>query len=144
MVMRNEFNSFKYKCKWWYWKVYVLFKDISGFVLNSLLSPSQYLAFTCGLVRGGLSNLGVKSIVTAEVSVMPACKCLSCFEDRIYQCYVVFSVSCLLYRVVFFRPFLNLCKNRCWMCSCHKTPNPALLIFCFLFFSGKFQVMIQK
>ncbi|GAA6226788.1 trafficking protein particle complex subunit 6B [Lates japonicus] len=34
----------------------------------------KYLAFTCGLVRGALSNLGVKSIVTAEVSVMPACK----------------------------------------------------------------------
>ncbi|KAI5612125.1 trafficking protein particle complex subunit 6B [Silurus asotus] len=34
----------------------------------------KYLAFTCGLVRGGLYNLGVKSIVTAEVSVMPACK----------------------------------------------------------------------
>uniref|UniRef100_A0A3B3TEZ1 Trafficking protein particle complex subunit 6B n=1 Tax=Paramormyrops kingsleyae TaxID=1676925 RepID=A0A3B3TEZ1_9TELE len=34
----------------------------------------KYLAFTCGLVRGGLSNLGVKSIVTAEVSVMPACE----------------------------------------------------------------------
>ncbi|XP_076023018.1 trafficking protein particle complex subunit 6b [Genypterus blacodes] len=34
----------------------------------------KYLAFTCGLVRGGLSNLAVKSIVTAEVSVMPACK----------------------------------------------------------------------
>jgi len=34
----------------------------------------QFLAFTCGLVRGALSNLGVRSIVTAEVSVMPACK----------------------------------------------------------------------
>ncbi|KAK1899104.1 Trafficking protein particle complex subunit 6b [Dissostichus eleginoides] len=34
----------------------------------------KYLAFSCGLVRGALSNLGVKSIVTAEVSVMPACK----------------------------------------------------------------------
>ncbi|KAM9445063.1 trafficking protein particle complex subunit 6b [Clarias gariepinus] len=34
----------------------------------------KYLAFTCGLVRGGLYNIGVKSIVTAEVSVMPACK----------------------------------------------------------------------
>lgn len=34
----------------------------------------KYLAFTCGLVRGALANLGVKSIVTAEVSVMPACK----------------------------------------------------------------------
>ncbi|XP_029013048.1 trafficking protein particle complex subunit 6b [Betta splendens] len=37
------------------------------------LSP-KYLAFTCGLVRGALCGLGVKSIVTAEVSVMPACK----------------------------------------------------------------------
>ncbi|XP_076983007.1 trafficking protein particle complex subunit 6B isoform X1 [Tamandua tetradactyla] len=35
---------------------------------------SKYLAFTCGLIRGGLSNLGIKSIVTAEVSSMPACK----------------------------------------------------------------------
>ncbi|XP_068938412.1 trafficking protein particle complex subunit 6B isoform X4 [Petaurus breviceps papuanus] len=34
----------------------------------------EYLAFTCGLIRGGLSNLGIKSIVTAEVSAMPACK----------------------------------------------------------------------
>ncbi|XP_076597146.1 trafficking protein particle complex subunit 6b isoform X1 [Chaetodon auriga] len=34
----------------------------------------KYLAFTCGLVRGALSSLGVKSIVTAEVSIMPACK----------------------------------------------------------------------
>ncbi|XP_068995402.1 trafficking protein particle complex subunit 6b [Embiotoca jacksoni] len=34
----------------------------------------KYLAFSCGLVRGGLSSLGVKSIVTAEVSFMPACK----------------------------------------------------------------------
>ncbi|KAK7833296.1 hypothetical protein U0070_017295, partial [Myodes glareolus] len=35
---------------------------------------SMYLAFTCGLIGGGLSNLGIKSIVTAEVSSMPACK----------------------------------------------------------------------
>lgn len=34
----------------------------------------KYLTFTCGLVRGALTNLGVKSIVTAEVSTMPACK----------------------------------------------------------------------
>ena len=34
----------------------------------------QYLAFTCGLVRGGLSDLGLKSVVTAEVAGMPACK----------------------------------------------------------------------
>uniref|UniRef100_A0A674PRK0 Trafficking protein particle complex subunit 6B n=1 Tax=Takifugu rubripes TaxID=31033 RepID=A0A674PRK0_TAKRU len=34
----------------------------------------KYLAFTCGLVRGALFSLGVKSIVTAEVSTMPASK----------------------------------------------------------------------
>ncbi|XP_056658553.1 trafficking protein particle complex subunit 6B-like [Monodelphis domestica] len=33
----------------------------------------KYLAFTCGLMRGSLSNLGIKSIVTVEVSAMPAC-----------------------------------------------------------------------
>lgn len=34
----------------------------------------QYLAFSCGVVRGALSNLGLDSVVTAEVSVMPSCK----------------------------------------------------------------------
>ncbi|MBN3282424.1 TPC6B protein, partial [Polyodon spathula] len=59
----------------------------------------KYLAFSCGLVRGGLSNLGVKSIVTAEVSTMPACKCLfiyACnllhglFYTKIYSSYLSF------------------------------------------------------
>uniref|UniRef100_A0A8C7YP37 Trafficking protein particle complex subunit 6B n=1 Tax=Oryzias sinensis TaxID=183150 RepID=A0A8C7YP37_9TELE len=44
----------------------------------------KYLAFTCGLVRGALSNMGVKSIVTAEVSVMPACKTLNVESEMIY------------------------------------------------------------
>ncbi|XP_028309007.1 trafficking protein particle complex subunit 6b isoform X1 [Gouania willdenowi] len=60
--------------------IYVL--QDSKFQLLSHLSAGKqyldqapkYLAFTCGLVRGALSNLGVKSIVTAEVSIMPACK----------------------------------------------------------------------
>lgn len=34
----------------------------------------QYVAFTCGLLRGSLANLGINSIVTAEVSSLPACK----------------------------------------------------------------------
>ncbi|MGH0114976.1 UNVERIFIED_CONTAM: hypothetical protein FKN15_065900 [Acipenser sinensis] len=34
----------------------------------------KYLVYTCGMVRGALSNLGINSVVTAEVSVMPACK----------------------------------------------------------------------
>lgn len=34
----------------------------------------KYVAFTCGLIRGALSNLGINSMVTAEVQSMPACK----------------------------------------------------------------------
>lgn len=34
----------------------------------------QYLAFSCGMIRGALSSLGINCIVTAEVSAMPACK----------------------------------------------------------------------
>ena len=34
----------------------------------------QYLAFTCGIVRGALANLGVTCVVTAEVTQLPACK----------------------------------------------------------------------
>ena len=28
----------------------------------------------CGMIRGALANIGVNSVVTAEVSAMPACK----------------------------------------------------------------------
>jgi len=34
----------------------------------------QHLAFSCGLLRGALANVGVTSLVTAEVTQMPACK----------------------------------------------------------------------
>ncbi|KAL6471743.1 hypothetical protein MHYP_G00203930 [Metynnis hypsauchen] len=34
----------------------------------------KYLAYSCGLIRGALSNLGLESVVTAEVSFMPSCK----------------------------------------------------------------------
>ncbi|KAK9883991.1 hypothetical protein WA026_004926 [Henosepilachna vigintioctopunctata] len=37
------------------------------------LSP-RYVTFTCGLLRGSLANLGIRSIVTAEVQTMPSCK----------------------------------------------------------------------
>ncbi|KAK0142746.1 Trafficking protein particle complex subunit 6B [Merluccius polli] len=62
--------------------IYVL-QDNSFRLLSQLSAGKQYLehapkylAFTCGLVRGGLSDLGVKSVVTAEVAGMPACKTL--------------------------------------------------------------------
>lgn len=44
---------------------------------------SQYLAFSCGVVRGALSNLGLDSVVTAEVSVMPSCKYYQNSNDRL-------------------------------------------------------------
>ncbi|CAL8252947.1 unnamed protein product [Arctogadus glacialis] len=60
--------------------IYVL-QDNSFRLLSQLSAGKQYLehapkylAFTCGLVRGGLSDLGLKSVVTAEVAGMPACK----------------------------------------------------------------------
>ncbi|KAA8591284.1 hypothetical protein FQN60_002227 [Etheostoma spectabile] len=57
------------------------FRDNTFRLLSQLSAGKQYLehapkylSFSCGLVRGALSSLGVKSIVTAEVSIMPACK----------------------------------------------------------------------
>ena len=38
------------------------------------ISPLQYLAFTCGLLAGALTNLGIRCQVTAEVMTMPACE----------------------------------------------------------------------
>ncbi|KAK3745522.1 hypothetical protein QZH41_009920 [Actinostola sp. cb2023] len=34
----------------------------------------RYLAFSCGLIRGGLANLGVVCSVTSDILPMPACK----------------------------------------------------------------------
>jgi len=60
--------------------VYVL-QDNSFKFLSKTSEDRQYLeaspkfvAFTCGLVRGSLANLGVNTVVTAEVTNMPACK----------------------------------------------------------------------
>ena len=33
----------------------------------------------CGMIRGALANIGVNSVVTAEVSAMPACMYSSYF-----------------------------------------------------------------
>lgn len=33
----------------------------------------KYLTFTCGLIRGGSSNLGIKSILTVGVASINAC-----------------------------------------------------------------------
>lgn len=60
--------------------VYVLLDNSFRF-LQPCSAGKQYLedapkfvAFTCGLVRGSLANLGVTSVVTAEVTKSPAVK----------------------------------------------------------------------
>uniref|UniRef100_A0A8D1UYY0 Trafficking protein particle complex 6A n=1 Tax=Sus scrofa TaxID=9823 RepID=A0A8D1UYY0_PIG len=42
--------------------------------LQYLEEAPKFLAFTCGLLRGTLSTLGIKSLVTASVAALPACK----------------------------------------------------------------------
>ena len=57
--------------------VYVL-QDKSFKYLQSISASKQYfedssvfLVFTCGLLRGSLANLGIKSVVTTEVVSLP-------------------------------------------------------------------------
>uniref|UniRef100_A0A8D1UZC3 Trafficking protein particle complex subunit 6A n=1 Tax=Sus scrofa TaxID=9823 RepID=A0A8D1UZC3_PIG len=42
--------------------------------LQYLEEAPKFLAFTCGLLRGTLSTLGIKSLVTASVAALPACE----------------------------------------------------------------------
>ncbi|XP_054935269.1 trafficking protein particle complex subunit 6A isoform X2 [Physeter macrocephalus] len=51
----------------------LLIRMASG--LQYLEEAPKFLAFTCGLLRGTLSTLGIKSLVTASVAALPA----SCF-----------------------------------------------------------------
>ncbi|XP_071449847.1 trafficking protein particle complex subunit 6b [Hetaerina americana] len=60
--------------------VYVLHENSFRF-LTRISASRQYLeaapkfvAFTCGLIRGALANLGLDCTVTAEIQQMPACK----------------------------------------------------------------------
>ncbi|XP_008195502.1 trafficking protein particle complex subunit 6b [Tribolium castaneum] len=60
--------------------VYVL-QDNGFRFLTKLSNGKQYLevaprfaAFTCGIIRGSLANLGIASLVTSEVLNMPSCK----------------------------------------------------------------------
>ncbi|KAM9853111.1 trafficking protein particle complex subunit 6B, like isoform 1-T1 [Aulostomus maculatus] len=92
---KDELDIMKFICKDFWTKIfrrqvdnlrtnhqgtYVL-QDNKFAMLTQLSSGKQYLdqapkylAFSCGVVRGALSNLGLDSVVTAEVSVMPSCK----------------------------------------------------------------------
>ncbi|XP_074596909.1 trafficking protein particle complex subunit Trs33 [Brevipalpus obovatus] len=60
--------------------IYVLVDNKFRFIAN-ISSGKQYmglmpkyLAFSCGLLRGALSNLGLKAIVTGEVVSPPSCR----------------------------------------------------------------------
>lgn len=60
--------------------IYVLQDNAFRFLVN-ISNSAQYLedapkfvAYTCGLLRGSLANLGINSTVTAEVQSMPSCK----------------------------------------------------------------------
>ncbi|TWW77354.1 trafficking protein particle complex subunit 6B, like isoform X2 [Takifugu rubripes] len=92
---KDELDIMKFICKDFWTKVfrrqvdnlrtnhqgtYVL-QDNKFSLLTPLSSGKQYLdqapkylAFSCGVVRGALCNLGLESVVTAEVSIMPSCK----------------------------------------------------------------------
>uniref|UniRef100_A0A8C9JJF1 Trafficking protein particle complex subunit 6A n=1 Tax=Panthera tigris altaica TaxID=74533 RepID=A0A8C9JJF1_PANTA len=66
--------------RWCLAGTYVL-QDNSFPLLIRMASGPQYLeeapkflAFTCGLLRGTLSTLGIKSLVTASVASLPTCK----------------------------------------------------------------------
>uniref|UniRef100_A0A8D3E404 Trafficking protein particle complex subunit 6B n=1 Tax=Scophthalmus maximus TaxID=52904 RepID=A0A8D3E404_SCOMX len=93
---KDELDIMKFICKDYWTKVFrrvaaILFisppqgtyvlQDNKFSLLTQLSGGKQYLdqapkylAFSCGMVRGALSNLGLDSVVTAEVSVMPSCK----------------------------------------------------------------------
>ena len=84
-------NSFKFLTKVWliFPAIYLVTVPLQASCDRQYLEASpKFVAFTCGLVRGSLANLGlfhviftfnwwqsgVNTIVTAEVTSMPACK----------------------------------------------------------------------
>ncbi|XP_074075410.1 trafficking protein particle complex subunit 6A isoform X3 [Macrotis lagotis] len=67
LAFREELDTIKFLCR-----------DLWGAVFqkqaDNLRTNHQFLAFTCGLLRGTLSTLGFESSVTASVASLPACK----------------------------------------------------------------------
>jgi hypothetical protein len=55
------------------WKFCCKLHD-ANMVLKKLFIFLQYLSLPCGLIRGALANLGIPSIVGAEITTMPMCK----------------------------------------------------------------------
>lgn len=43
-------------------------------VEKTIKKAMDYLTFTCGMIRGVLSALGVESTVTSKIETLPGCK----------------------------------------------------------------------
>ncbi|XP_036914327.1 trafficking protein particle complex subunit 6A isoform X2 [Sturnira hondurensis] len=67
LALREELDVLKFLCK-------DLWVAVFQKQMDSLRTNHQFLAFTCGLLRGTLSTLGIKSLVTASVAALPACR----------------------------------------------------------------------
>jgi len=75
-VYRKEVNSLRTNNL----GLYVLHDDNFRFFSSMakgkqyLEQAPKYLSLACGIVRGALANLGLESVVTAEVTQLPQCK----------------------------------------------------------------------
>ncbi|KAL5108588.1 Trafficking protein particle complex subunit 6B [Taenia crassiceps] len=74
----SEIEIVKFICRG-YWS-HLFQKDINTLKTNNAMlifhilpESSKILAFACGLLRGGLSSLGVSCIVNAEIPKIPTC-----------------------------------------------------------------------
>jgi hypothetical protein len=68
------------------------------------LIAERYLYFTCGLIRGALYNIGINSVVTAEISTVPSC--MSFFDN----CVFLFR-KCVLIETVHFVRYIHNQRN---------------------------------
>lgn len=48
----------------------------------TLQSSQHYVTFTCGMIRGCLSALGVETIVTGEIPKTPFASCIFRIQER--------------------------------------------------------------
>ncbi|KAL9893756.1 trafficking protein particle complex subunit 6b isoform X2 [Glossina fuscipes] len=74
---KDELETIKFICTDFWTLIYK--KQVDNLRTNNqgskqLQHAPKFVAFTCGLVRGALSNLGITSTVTAEVQSIPACR----------------------------------------------------------------------
>jgi len=92
---KDELDTVKFICKDFWMALYkkqidnlrtnhqgtYVLQDNSFKFLSKISATKQYLeqgpkflAYTCGIIRGALANLGVLSVVIAETSTMPSCR----------------------------------------------------------------------